>query len=196
MNQTCSLWPSPASPARRLYSRQTIPVITYGYTVVTTRPQYILPTELQRIFFWTAPFSNGVWAILAGSIIAAAIFMPFLEHGKNEQFGHDHHDLSLAGHSLYLAAMGPSMLDTFAPESAGGRAAVALHSFSLLLIISSYTANLAAQFTTSSPPIQAVQSVDDIAGSLSMCSRYSTTLATLLNSTQPDALATLTTNNT
>jgi hypothetical protein len=196
MNQTCSLWPSPASPARRLYSRQTIPVITYGYTVVTTRPQYILPTELQRIFFWTAPFSNGVWAILAGSIIAAAIFMPFLEHGKNEQFGHDHHDLSLAGHSLYLAVMGPSMLDTFAPESAGGRAAVALHSFSLLLIISSYTANLAAQFTTSSPPIQAVQSVDDIAGSLSMCSRYSTTLATLLNSTQPDALATLTTNNT
>jgi hypothetical protein len=30
MNQTCSLWPSPASPTRRLYFRQTIPVFTYG----------------------------------------------------------------------------------------------------------------------------------------------------------------------
>jgi hypothetical protein len=30
MNQTCSLWPSPATATRRLYFRQTVPVIMVG----------------------------------------------------------------------------------------------------------------------------------------------------------------------
>ena len=52
---------------------------------------------------------------------------------------------TLVGHSLYLGAMGPSKPDTYEPTSGAGRAASALNAFALLLIISTYTANLAAR---------------------------------------------------
>lgn len=197
MNQTCSLWPSPASSERRLYFRQTVPLLSYNFQVITTRPQYDVPTKLQRIFYWAQPFSAGLWCLLMASIVIASIAMPLFERGISEQFSDVSSKGELVGHSLYLSAMGPSKFDTFEPSTAGGRFFGALHAFSLLLIISSYTANLAAQYTTSSAPKQAVSGISSLVSpDLAACARSSNTLTVLLNSSYPDVLATLTPANT
>ena len=146
LNASCVLWPSPASPTRRLYFRQTVPLMTFGYSVVTTRPKYSLPSALDRVFMWTKPFSPGVWCLLMTAIVVYAIGMPLFEGRDSSDFGPWWDDRStLVGHSLYLGAMGPSKPDTYEPTSGAGRAASALNAFALLLIISTYTANLAAR---------------------------------------------------
>ena len=76
VNASCVLWPSPASPTRRLYFRQTVPLMSFGYSVVTTRPRFNLPTALDRVFMWTKPFSPGVWCLLMTAIVVYAIGMP------------------------------------------------------------------------------------------------------------------------
>ncbi len=55
--------------------------------------------------------------------------------------------------------------------------------------MAAYTANLAATFTTSTPPVQAVRHVRDFSARLPMCTRYSTTLTTYLNASYPAVLA-------
>jgi len=146
LNASCVLWPSPASPTRRLYFRQTVPLMTFGNSVVTTRPKYKLPSALDRVFMWTKPFSPGVWCLLMTAIVVYAIGMPLFEGRDSSDFGPWWDDRStLVGHSLYLGAMGPSKPDTYEPTSGAGRAASALNAFALLLIISTYTANLAAR---------------------------------------------------
>ena len=157
---------------------------------------YKLPTVLQRMFYWTAPFSDGVWCLLLVSIVAAAIAMPLFERGTrgdSEDFasGNLHSRGELAGHALFLAAMAPANYATFAPTTAAGRMAAALHAFSLLLVMCSYTANLAAQLTTSQPPYQAIKDITSFSAALPLCMRTSLTAQTLLNSTFPAVAATL-----
>ena len=87
LNVSCVLWPSPASPTRRLYFRQTVPLMTFGYSVVTTRPKYNLPSALDRVFMWTKPFSPGVWCLLMTAIVVYAIGMPLFEGRDSSDFG-------------------------------------------------------------------------------------------------------------
>ena len=128
LNVSCVLWPSPASPTRRLYFRQTVPLMTFGYSIVTTRPKYNLPSALERVFMWTKPFSPGVWCLLMTAIVVYAIGMPLFEGRESSDFGPWWDETStLVGHSLYLGAMGPSKPDTYEPTSGAGRAASALN---------------------------------------------------------------------
>lgn len=192
LNASCVLWPAPASPTRRLYFRQTVPLMTFGYSVVTTRPQFVLPTAADRVFLWTKPFSTGVWCLLMTAIVVYAILMPLFEGGESEDFSPVWNKRSvLVGHALYLGAMGPSKPDTFNPSSGGGRAAAALNAFAMVLIVSTYTANLAAQFATVDPAIQVVSDIDSFNSRVKACARSSTTLVTLLNSSFPNAAAAL-----
>jgi hypothetical protein len=101
LNASCVLWPSPASPTRRLYFRQTVPLLTFGYSVVTTRPQYELPTAADRVFLWTKPFSTGVWCLLMTAIIVYAVLMPIFEGGESDDFSPVWNRRSvLVGHAL------------------------------------------------------------------------------------------------
>jgi hypothetical protein len=196
MNASCALWPVTTTPARRYYYRQTAPVLHFSYQVVTTRPVAVLPSKMERIFLWTKPFTPGLWALLMGSVLTSSLLYPLLEARNGNDFQDVHSTAELMGHAVYLAAMGPSKPDTFEPSTAAGRASAALHAFSVLLIISAYTANLAAQFTTTDPPVQAIQSVDDFSAAAPMCIRSSTTLLAMLNATVPAALAAVSPNNT
>jgi hypothetical protein len=151
---------------------------------------------LQRMFYWTQPFSDGVWLLLAGSISAAAMAMPFFERGTggtgDDFAGGDLHSRGeLAGHALFLASMAPANFATFNPSTASGRVAAALQAFSLLLVMCSYTANLAAQLTTTQPPFQAVSDVSSFGAALPLCMRSSSTAETLLNSSWPAVAATV-----
>ena len=87
--------------------------------------------------------------------------------------------------------MGPSKPDTFNPSSGGGRAAAALNAFAMVLIVSTYTANLAAQFATVEPAIQTVSDIYSFNARVPACARSSTTLGTLLNQSYPNAAAAL-----
>ncbi len=196
-NASCVLWPSPASPARRLYFRQTTPLITFGYSVVTTRAQYTLPTTVERVFLWTRPFSAGVWCLLMTACVTYAFCMPMFEGAESNDFGDKwHKPHKLMGHAMYLGAMGPSKPDTFEPTTGAGRAAAALNAFALLLIISTYTANLAAQFATVEPSVRDVNDLTSFSPRVPACSRVSSTLLTLLNASYPNAAAALSPNNT
>ena len=73
------------------------------------------------------------------------------------------------------------------PETSGGRVAAGVHAFSLLLILASYTANLAAKL--SEVPVQPIHGVTDFSTLLPACVRESTTLVTYLNNTYPAVLA-------
>ncbi len=122
----------------------------------------------------------------------AAIVMPLFErHSGSEDFDEEaHHSAGeLVGHALFLAAMGPSKFDAFAPRTAAGRATSVLHSFSLLLIISAYTANLAAQFTTTEPPVQRITDVASFSADAPLCVRSSSVVQQLLNASYPAVLA-------
>jgi hypothetical protein len=54
-NATCTLWPSPLTPTRRLYMRQSVPVLNFAYQVITKRPEYASPSTLRQVFNWCAP---------------------------------------------------------------------------------------------------------------------------------------------
>jgi hypothetical protein len=157
----------------------------------------VAPADSSPAALLTPPqFTAGTWALLMANILVAALFMPFFEARNGHDFADVKTSTELAGHALYLASMGPSKSDAFEPATAGGRAAGALHSFSLVLIMASYTANLAAKFTTSTPPYQAITGVQDFTDDLPMCTRGSSTLMTYLNNSYPDIYATLEANNT
>jgi hypothetical protein len=115
-----------------------------------------------------------VWLLLAASVLASALIMPLFERAAgsaSDDFGgsdlHSHGER--AGHALFLASMMPSNYSTYSPTTAAGRVASALHAFSTLLIMSSYTANLAAKMTTSQAPTQAVSGVSSFSRDLPIC---------------------------
>ena len=89
--------------------RQTQPVLTYGYQVVTTRAQYQTPSIAYRLFSWTRPFSAGVWGVLAASLVAAAIYMPIFELNGGD-FNQDalHSAGEVAGHGAFWPFPGMS----------------------------------------------------------------------------------------
>ena len=98
----------------------------------------------------------------------------------------------MAGHALFKSSVALAVLVSFDPETAGGRVAAGVHAFSLLLILASYTANLAAKLTTSEVPVQPINGVTDFSTLLPACVRDSTTLVTYLNNTYPAVLASVT----
>ncbi len=134
-----------------------------------------------------------MWLLLAASLLAAASYMPFFERSDDGDFGSGsaHSRGEQAGHAVYLAVMGPSNFAAFSPTSAAGRVASALQAFSLLLIMSAYTANLAAQLTTMDPPVQPIGGVGDFTPALPLCMRSSSTAQALLNNTYPAVAANL-----
>jgi Ligand-gated ion channel len=157
-------------------------------------PRAIIPklSTLDRIFYWTCPFSSGVWYLLAASTITFASFM-FLFERRSEGFAEgSHSNGEVAGHALFKSFTALAVFVPFEPETAGGRIAAGVHSFSLLLIVASYTANLAASYTTTDSPIQLIHSVSDFGPLLPACVRASSTLATFLNTTYPSAASAVT----
>jgi len=193
-NQSCSLTMLTATPQRRISFAQSAVVLSYNFQTVTFRAKFARPSTLDRIFLWTKPFTAPLWGVLAGSIVAFALAMPTFEHSRREgmfenlgsRLAHE-----VYGHSLFKASMGPSQPDTFEPVTAAGRAASALHAFGLMVIVASYTASLAAEFTTAAPPVQPVRSVSDLSSSMPACVRSNSVLSTLLNASLPSVFAAL-----
>lgn len=74
-------------PGRLLYFRM-MPLQSFGYQVVTTRPQLVPVSFADRAFVWAKPFTPGLWLVYAALIVFSAIVMLMFERNSNhEQFG-------------------------------------------------------------------------------------------------------------
>jgi hypothetical protein len=152
-------------PGRLLYFRM-LPVQSFGYQVVTTRPTLVEVPFAERAFVWARPFTWQLWLLYTGAVAFTSFMMLFFERARNEeQFG-DHiigSEIEAVGHSLFLASMGAVLKEMYAPSTAAGRVYTGTKSFCIFLLISMYIANLAAVFTTGDSIDQPVGGLYDFA---------------------------------
>ena len=159
-------------PGRLLYFRM-LPVQSFGYQVVTTRPKLVEVPFAERAFVWARPFTWQLWLLYTGAVVFTSFMMLLFERARNEeQFG-DHiigSEVEAVGHSLYLAAMGAVLKEMYSPSTAAGRVYTGTKSFCIFLLISMYIANLAAVFTTGDAIAQPVGGLGDFApGGVAVC---------------------------
>ena len=64
---------------RQQYFRLSSPFQYYNYVVLTTPPVPKQKTLEERIWFWTTPFTPGLWGLLFASIFFSSVFVFFLE---------------------------------------------------------------------------------------------------------------------
>ena len=161
--------------AARLQYTRLVPLQGFGYTVVTTRPAPTPVGTWDRAFIWAYPFTWRLWLVFASSVVLSSFIMLFFEKGRNrEQFDNEAigSHMEAVGHSLFLAAMGASLKEMFAPATAAGRVYTATSAFTIFLIMSIYVANLAAVFTTSPPLEAAITDINSfVAQGLPLCAR-------------------------
>ena len=152
-------------PGRLLFFRM-MPVQSFGYQIVTTRPMLVQVPFAQRAFVWAQPFTPQLWLLYTGAVVFTSIVMLLFERSRNEeQFG-DHiigSEVEAVGQSVYLAAMGAVLKEMYSPSTAAGRVYTGTKSFCIFLLISMYIANLAAVFTTGDSISQPVSGLSDFA---------------------------------
>ena len=152
-------------PGRLLYFRM-MPVQSFGYQIVTTRPTLVMVPFAERAFVWARPFTPQLWLLYTGAVLFTSIVMLLFERNRNEeQFG-DHiigSEVEAVGQSVFLAAMGAVLKEMYAPSTAAGRVYTGTKSFCIFLLISMYIANLAAVFTTGDSIDQPVSGLSDFA---------------------------------
>ena len=152
-------------PGRLLYFRM-MPVQSFGYQIVTTRPTLVQVPFAERAFVWARPFTPSLWLLYTGAVVFTSMMMLVFERNRNEeQFG-DHiigSEVEAVGQSVYLAAMGAVLKEMYSPSTAAGRVYTGTKSFCIFLLISMYIANLAAVFTTGDSIDQPVSGLSDFA---------------------------------
>eukprot|EP00240_Pyramimonas_obovata_P001147 CAMPEP_0118936964 /NCGR_PEP_ID=MMETSP1169-20130426/21223_1 /TAXON_ID=36882 /ORGANISM="Pyramimonas obovata, Strain CCMP722" /LENGTH=478 /DNA_ID=CAMNT_0006880441 /DNA_START=285 /DNA_END=1721 /DNA_ORIENTATION=- len=128
---------------------------------------------------FTEPFTAGMWASVGLTVIGFALSLVLVEHfqrcSKNDLIGFSHANLHLSSWSVYGRALAQSVLELlqgdsaeFQGDSAGEISALVLFPLragSLLLalvVLASYTANLAAFFTRPSWTVHGPSSMDEL----------------------------------
>ncbi|EDO30203.1 predicted protein, partial [Nematostella vectensis] len=163
------------SPERQKVIDFTQPYMDLGLTVLI-KPD---PTEEKNPFAILRPFRYDLWMAIGGTMIIVGFFLwlfstfsPFGFYGRCVQKCHTkieprylklHDTLSLvrALWSTVVYYVGQSS-DHLHPVSSSGRITVAVYWFAMLIVMSTYTANLAA-FLTIKRFTSPISSVDDLA---------------------------------
>ena len=130
----------------------TSPYFQTGYRMITRRPKKVI--DMWSFF---RPFSLEMWLVLVGEMVVVALLLYLMESPT----------ITLAEDSDLIDEAVPGLLDAFywsfttfttyldkAPRTAGGKLVMSSHGFFILIILASYTANLASFLTTAtiSPP--------------------------------------------
>ena len=160
------------SPARQNVIDFTQPFIDLGLTILMKTTK----TDQAVFFSFLKPFTNTLWLLIALSSIFVAFllwffstFSPYGFYGRSVQtpFHKAPKDYLKRRHALRLTnALWSSLVyyvgqsaDALHPVSASGRLTVAMYWFAIIIILSTYTANLAAVLTIRSfnSPISGVE---------------------------------------
>ena len=153
--------------ADRSYLAQfTAPFYQTGYRMVTRRPA-------KTIDMWSflAPFGADLWVMLIVEIVVVALFLFAFESPLTQSTwtGSDDGDSDImdgraAGllDALYWSLTTFTTLVDKAPRTVGGKIVMFGHGFFMLIILASYTANLASFLTTSAviPPFSGWETGD------------------------------------
>mmetsp|Transcript_28763 Transcript_28763/g.45119 ORF Transcript_28763/g.45119 Transcript_28763/m.45119 type:complete len:592 (+) Transcript_28763:165-1940(+) len=136
------------TPNRSNFVHFTLPFFDTGYVTVVQRP--VAKAYNPWAFF--DPFEGGLWAALVGEIIVVGLFFALLEApwltAEEESDLVDGHVGSFFD-AAYLSFSALTCTLDKGPKSWGGKLVMLGHGWFMLIIIASYTANLATFLTTS-----------------------------------------------
>ena len=150
-----------------LYKMFAHPHQTFSYQVLAALPEREPERVISRLFTWLKPFSADVWGGIVACFVFSALLMSYFEMGegtKQWELGHfGNRDGSKPGIPNLLAqGLYTSMThfvtsnnEQFIAVTLPGRAYLMAYSFTIMLIVSSYVANLAAVLSQP-PPTSAV----------------------------------------
>ncbi|KAG2484253.1 hypothetical protein HYH03_016898 [Edaphochlamys debaryana] len=151
-----------------------VPSIPYGYIVTTTAATTTAPAFSDRVTTFLQPFDSSVWACIVVAVAFSAVVTCLLEARTNsedfppppagsdwgrEPVGPFAWHMSTA---LYRSVLSFVAYDVFRAQSGAGRLYVMVFSFVSMLLVSAYTANLAAFFTKQQGlPHQQISTIND-----------------------------------
>jgi len=151
-----------------LYKLYAHPHQTFSYVVLAQGPVREQERLIARLFTWLKPFSADVWGGIVACFVISALLMSYFEYreGTNQwELGHFHEGGTDAKPSVgAILAQGfytsmthfvTSNNEQFIAITLPGRAFLMAYSFTIMLIVSSYVANLAAVLSQP-PPSSAV----------------------------------------
>mmetsp|Transcript_45729 Transcript_45729/g.132424 ORF Transcript_45729/g.132424 Transcript_45729/m.132424 type:complete len:512 (-) Transcript_45729:71-1606(-) len=141
------------------------------------------PSLWERLFTLFAPFSPSLWLMIVVGFLLAAPFYMCIEHrGELENRG-------VAG------GLGQAFYNTFgqctggggfAPKTPAGKIYVLSASFLAMILVTSYTANLATQMVFDEVPVSSISSLDEaVARDLPICLRRDSPYAPWLAHAHP-----------
>ena len=136
------------------------------------------------LFNWLEPFEDRVWWAILGTIIASGIIYMVLE---SLHIGDQYHWRFVW--NIFLSMLLFTQHFQFNPHSYAGRVFSISLSFWSLIIISSYTANLASYFVVQNAPTVKINGIDDaIRASMSICIWEGTGAEEFARATYPQGL--------
>lgn len=133
-----------------------IPLVSYGHAVATTVPKKERPSmSWSSLWKFTEPFTPEVWGCMFLFFLGCGSVMWFLE-GDSLGTGRLERGWRVAYQTFGSFTGGTQ----YEPTTVSGTMLASVFSFTVLLLVSAYTANLAAFLTVESVPVQAITSVE------------------------------------
>jgi hypothetical protein len=138
----------------------------FGLSVVTKVGVSKDYPVVDMLFAWASPFSWQIWVTVLFSLLFGSVAMFYFEgDDKLMDFGSPSLPLALRlCRGWYKAFLNFTSVGGFEATTPAGQVFNVAFSFSMLLLQAAYTANLAAYFTKTQPPVSAVNAMSDFSG--------------------------------
>jgi len=192
------------TPTRRSAAWLGLGHVDSSYRVLTNKPVVIETSLLDEILTVFQPFTPGLWAMLVGMLLLAALVQMVLESpgDTNDDYARSRNHFDMYVTTFWLFSTQITNTNAGSPVTGPGRFFIAFMGFVFVVMLCAYTANLAA-FLSAPPPLFSVQAVEDLErNALPVCLvtytegvkelllRFHPTLNVVLN-TQSEAEATM-----
>lgn len=139
----------------------------FGYPFLNESPWLVAQVKVQKppwyesIFSWTRPFSCGLWLLIIVFFTFTGLVYSFLEPKKSILYKDSEDDSGAFEHSLWLTVASFTCGEKFKPYARPAKVFVLAWTFTVSLIGSSYTANLASLLVVADRESAVVTSVED-----------------------------------
>ncbi|KAG2438579.1 hypothetical protein HXX76_005129 [Chlamydomonas incerta] len=186
----CVISSTQLTPDRTLVMDFLTPSIPLGYIVSTSNPEVEPLSFTDRMTTFLQPFEPAVWGCIGACIVVTGVVLYFLESRENPcDFPEPHGSTAtivkpnvwhfLTG--VYRAFTSFFAFDVMHAHTVAGRLYIMVFAFVSLLLVSAYTANLAAFFTRQGQPVQVIGGINDfIKQNKPACIRNSTPAITFM----------------
>ena len=158
-----------------LYAQYALAQQSAGFTVVAQLPRVQPVGAIRQLFTWTQPFSGPIWALIVATFVFSAVLMVIFESSENggvtawnighfaPQDGQPPSVVSYLVHALYISFSHfvTSNCEMFYSVTLPGRLYRVTYSFSILVIVSSYVAKLAAVLSSDALPVALITDIAD-----------------------------------